>query len=384
MRANIEWDRSIFLAHASGDKPRVRDLFHALKDHGLEPWLDEEMLTGGAEWDKEIRHAISRSRFFLACLSRESVKKQGYVQRELRLALQALEEKPPNITFLIPGLLEDVELPDISVGTVSLKHYQYVRLYDQDVFDRLVADLKSELKITPETEALRARQELNTLGTIGGTILQKVDQFLQEVGVLQALGVQAYKRGDFAAAFDHFRTALLIDPRSVVAIDLALLYAEGKGIGKDPARAVQLLEEAAKAGHLRANVQLAHMYQKGLVVPQDHAMAVALLSTAVDKGYPEAMALLAMAYLAGEGVQKDQARGIALLTRAAQKGDVEAQSTLSMLYLHGGLGVTQNQDEAVKWACAAALQGDADALEYLEGIGRPVVDRFKKSEGTGA
>lgn len=150
MPKHIDWDRSVFLAHSSTDKPLVRDLCRKLKDHGIAPWLDEEMLEPGDEWDKEIRAAIRRSRFFLACFSRKSVGRAGYLQRELRLALSALEEKPPNITFLIPALLEDVELPDITVGTVSLRSYQYVRLFESNSLERLIDTLKVSIGLTLE------------------------------------------------------------------------------------------------------------------------------------------------------------------------------------------------------------------------------------------
>lgn len=111
----MNWERTIFLAHASEDKELVRDLYQKLNDHGLSPWLDEKDIAPGEEWDKKIKEAIRKSRFFLACLSGRSVTKKGYVQRELRIALSMTEEKPPGAIYLIPGLLEDVEIPDITV-----------------------------------------------------------------------------------------------------------------------------------------------------------------------------------------------------------------------------------------------------------------------------
>ena len=74
----------IFLAHASEDKDRVRDLYSKLVDHGFAPWLDEMQLLPGQNWQIEIAKAIRESDIFVACLSRISVRKRGYVQRELR------------------------------------------------------------------------------------------------------------------------------------------------------------------------------------------------------------------------------------------------------------------------------------------------------------
>jgi len=95
----MNWNKTIFLAHASEDKEYVRRLYKELKDNGLEPWLDEVNLLPGVRWDDEIKEAIKKSRFFLACLSKHSVSKNGYVQKELRTALAELEQKSFNSIY---------------------------------------------------------------------------------------------------------------------------------------------------------------------------------------------------------------------------------------------------------------------------------------------
>jgi hypothetical protein len=50
--------RRVFLAHANEDKPKIRQLYAALKDRGFDPWLDEEDLVGGQNWKVEIPRAI--------------------------------------------------------------------------------------------------------------------------------------------------------------------------------------------------------------------------------------------------------------------------------------------------------------------------------------
>jgi hypothetical protein len=41
----------VFLCHSSGDKQAVRDLYRRLRGDGLDPWLDEENLLPGQNWD---------------------------------------------------------------------------------------------------------------------------------------------------------------------------------------------------------------------------------------------------------------------------------------------------------------------------------------------
>jgi hypothetical protein len=80
----------IFLCHASEDKARVREVYHRLRViDGFEPWLDEEDLLPGQEWAREIPRALQTSDFILIFLSQNSVAKRGYVQREMKLALDA-------------------------------------------------------------------------------------------------------------------------------------------------------------------------------------------------------------------------------------------------------------------------------------------------------
>lgn len=144
----MDWEKTVFLAHATEDKPRVRELSLLLRESGLEPWLDEEALLPGDDWDNKIHEAINNSRIFLACLSNKSIRKDGYVQRELRLALSRMEEKPSGTTFFIPALLEPVDVPNIRVGSISINTYQFAFLYQADGFDRLLSALSEYIPIT--------------------------------------------------------------------------------------------------------------------------------------------------------------------------------------------------------------------------------------------
>lgn len=146
----MNWNRVIFLAHASEDKERVRKLHGKLKQNGLEPWLDEEDLMPGVKWDDKIKEAIKKARFFMACLSKFSVSKNGYVQKDLRLALNELEQKSPDVIYFIPALIDDVELPNITVGTIALRDYQAVKIFDDEGLSRLIDHLKRQANVISE------------------------------------------------------------------------------------------------------------------------------------------------------------------------------------------------------------------------------------------
>jgi formylglycine-generating enzyme required for sulfatase activity len=129
----------IFLCHANEDKAQVREVYHRLQAiDGLEPWLDEEDLLPGQDWTREIPRALQTSDFILIFFSRLSVAKRGYVQREMKLALDALQELPEGTIHTIPVRLDDCELPQ------SFQHYHYANLFDPHGFDRIVRAIRAE------------------------------------------------------------------------------------------------------------------------------------------------------------------------------------------------------------------------------------------------
>ena len=59
-----------------------------------------------------IRKAIKISSFFVALLSKKSVGKRGFVQKELREALKVAEEFPQDEVFIIPVRIDECDPPN--------------------------------------------------------------------------------------------------------------------------------------------------------------------------------------------------------------------------------------------------------------------------------
>lgn len=125
----------VFLCHSSGDKPSVRKLYRYLISRGIDAWLDEEKLLPGQDWNFEIEKALNSSDVIVVCLSQSSVDKEGYVQREIRFALDKALEKPDGTIFIIPARLEECELP------YRLKAYQWVDLFEDGGREKLMKAL---------------------------------------------------------------------------------------------------------------------------------------------------------------------------------------------------------------------------------------------------
>ncbi len=115
----------VFLCHSSNDKPAVRELYQKLRaEPWIQPWLDEEELYPGQDWNMEIEKAVEAADAIIVCLTKNSINKDGYVQRELRIVLEFADYKPEGTLYIIPVRLEDCELPR------SLRKWQYADYFE--------------------------------------------------------------------------------------------------------------------------------------------------------------------------------------------------------------------------------------------------------------
>lgn len=131
----------VFLCHSSGDKPAVRELCQKLNAKGwIDVWLDEEKLLPGQDWEFEIEKALDNSDAVIVSLSRSSITKEGYVQKELRFVIDIALEKPEGAIFILPVRLEECEPPR------KLRTYQYADYFPVEqrerAFQRLLASLR--------------------------------------------------------------------------------------------------------------------------------------------------------------------------------------------------------------------------------------------------
>jgi hypothetical protein len=127
----------VFLCHSSADKLAVRKLSVLLAEGGAEPWLDEERLIAGQDWQREIPAAVEQSDVVLVCLSRDAVSREGYLRDEIAFALSVAERRPEGEIFLIPLLLEPCEVPS------RLARWHWVSLAEPQGMGRLLRALQA-------------------------------------------------------------------------------------------------------------------------------------------------------------------------------------------------------------------------------------------------
>ena len=134
----------VFLCYASDDKSFARGIFKDLTNQSFDVWFDEESLLPGQDWDRAIREAVRLADVVLICLSKKSINKEGYIQKEIRIALDVAEEKPDGTIFIIPIRIEDCLVP------TRINRWQWIDFYPSSSRENNYQKLIKSLKLRAE------------------------------------------------------------------------------------------------------------------------------------------------------------------------------------------------------------------------------------------
>ncbi|ETR73134.1 MAG: TIR protein [Candidatus Magnetoglobus multicellularis str. Araruama] len=126
----------IFIAYAREDKEKVVELYNTLKKEGFKPWLDEKNLLPGQNWESTILEAIRSSEVVLACLSKNSSAKKGFINKEFQHALNNLNYHKNGMSPVIPVRLEETNVPE------RLSTVQRVDLFEKNGINKLIKSLR--------------------------------------------------------------------------------------------------------------------------------------------------------------------------------------------------------------------------------------------------
>jgi hypothetical protein len=186
----------VFLCHSSGDKPTVIELYERLVKDGIDAWLDKEKLIPGQDLEVEIPKAVKNSDIVIVCLSSQSVTKEGFVQKEIKFALDLADEKPEGTIFIIPARLEDCDVPE------RIKRLHWVDLFSNDGYERLLNALqiraesvgakikrksKTTKSLTPKSYSNSDKSNNNNIELTGTWELQEDYEFGITTGVLNLI-----------------------------------------------------------------------------------------------------------------------------------------------------------------------------------------------------
>ena len=154
---------------------------------------------------------------------------------------------------------------------------------------------------------------------------------------------------------------------AAAAYEVALRFAEGRGIAADPEEAARWYERAAGKGLAPAQFRYASLLEKGAGVKKNLGQARKLYLAAATRGHAKAMHNLAVLYAEGIEGKPDYATAALWFRKAAQHGIADSQYNLGVLCARG-LGTDKNIAEAYKWFALAAAQGDREAAKKRDDV----------------
>ena len=144
----------------------------------------------------------------------------------------------------------------------------------------------------------------------------------------------------------------------------------------DPAAVVDALETQVSRSNVIAALELGLMYRDGKGVAADHVQARKYLTRAAETdlirlwyklGLPAAQYNLAVMLRDGVGGKADATAAAFWFEEAAELGHVESQRVLARMYVKGA-GVTPDPERAFFWSSIAAKSLDATEKMEMEQI----------------
>jgi hypothetical protein len=156
----------IFISYAREDREYAERLYMDLRKEELNAWIDTRCLPAGSNWKIEIPKKIKECKYFILLISKHSINKRGYVQKEIKEGLATLELIPRNQIFIIPVRLDntdpiDVELSDLNWVNLLPDYY--------DGFARIlsaIGDIKKEPLITAKRDGATHVEEIIDKGEV--------------------------------------------------------------------------------------------------------------------------------------------------------------------------------------------------------------------------
>lgn len=151
-----EISASIFISYASPDRERVLPFFDWLEKQDFNVWIDCRRIKPGQNWDFEIKFALDKATVVLMFISKNSYIRRGYVQRELKIALNKLSEKLIDDIYIIPVRLDDsVQVPE------ELKGIQYISATDSQCREQIADALHHQLeRLGIERREIQEKEEI--------------------------------------------------------------------------------------------------------------------------------------------------------------------------------------------------------------------------------
>ena len=115
----------IFLSYAREDGERANRIYSMINRHDRPVFYDKMSLIPGMDWREEIERSLEKCKLVLILCSRHTVEKEGFIQKEIRLALERSEMMPEGRIFIIPIRFDEADVPR------KIARYQWIDIQNE-------------------------------------------------------------------------------------------------------------------------------------------------------------------------------------------------------------------------------------------------------------
>ncbi|HEY6169626.1 MAG TPA: SEL1-like repeat protein [Verrucomicrobiae bacterium] len=148
-------------------------------------------------------------------------------------------------------------------------------------------------------------------------------------------------------------------------VELGDAFAQGNGVARDLATAIEWYRKAAAAGDAAGKVRLAEAYERGRGVAADLVTAAQWYRQAAEQNNALAQFRFGFMCERGTGVKQDYAEAARWYRQAADHGQLAARNNLGVLYING-TGVPRDLVQAYKWLHLASKRDFPGAVKNRE------------------
>jgi hypothetical protein len=165
-----EQSHAVFLSYASQDAQAAGRICKALREAGIEVWLDQSELRGGDAWDRSIRRQIKSCALFIPVISRNThARDEGYFRLEWKLAVDRCHLMAADRTFLLPVVIDDTGDDEERVPD-RFREVQWTRLPAGEVPPPFVERVQRLLSPDPAHAIREPMRQAGAVGTLAALL----------------------------------------------------------------------------------------------------------------------------------------------------------------------------------------------------------------------
>lgn len=139
----------VFISYSRIDSEKAESLYTALTSKGLNVWYDKKNLAAGDMWLEKINDAITTTKYCVILLSKSmeaQINESHVYRKEWNMAIEHASGMTPNRGFIVPILLDDVDIYDATLGIpAKLRERHALKSLTQYSMDEIAQDILSRV-----------------------------------------------------------------------------------------------------------------------------------------------------------------------------------------------------------------------------------------------